>query len=258
MVGRSVSEEFPPRITTGGEPVLQVESLSVAPRVSDVSYEVRSGEIVGLAGLVGAGRTSAALALVGMLPRNGGRVRLKRKPVSFESPAHAIAGGLAYVTEDRKGRGIFPDMPLGDNICITHLRSMTTGGLLSPRGLQARAEGAVRAFGIRATGTGQRMSTLSGGNQQKALLARFLLDPPAALILDEPTRGVDVGARSEIYQIMNELTARGLAILMISSDLTEILGMSDRVVVMREGRTVGELARGDATAESIMALATTA
>jgi ribose transport system ATP-binding protein/rhamnose transport system ATP-binding protein len=194
--------------------------------------------------------------MVGMLP-SAGSIRLRRAPRSFESPADAIANGLAYVTDDRKGRGIFPDLPLGDNICITHLSTVTTAGLLSARRLRARAESAVRAFGIRTSGPGQRMATLSGGNQQKALLARYLLEPPAALILDEPTRGVDVGARAEIYDIMNQLTSRGLGILMISSDMSEILGMSDRIVVMREGRTVGELSRGDATAASILALATT-
>jgi ABC-type sugar transport system ATPase subunit len=257
MVGRSLSEEFPPRTTTFGHPVLTVERFAVPPRVSDVSFVVRSGEIVGLAGLVGAGRTSTALAMVGMLP-SAGRVQLLGSFVYFETPAQAIREGLAYVTEDRKGRGIFPELTLGENICITHMSAFTTAGLLSVSGARREAEAAIRDFGIRTSGADQRMGTLSGGNQQKALLARYLLKPPVALILDEPTRGVDVGARAEIYKTMNQLTSLGLGILMISSDMGEILGMSDRIVVMCEGRTVGELARGEATAESIMALATAA
>ena len=257
MVGRTVSEEFPPRAPIPGRPVLEVEHLNVPPRVADVSLTVRSGEIVGLAGLVGAGRTSAALAMVGMLP-SAGRVQLLGAPVHFRTPAEAISQGLVYVTEDRKGRGVFPDLSLGENICITHMSGFTTAGLLSIGVARRRAETAIRDFGIRTSGVDQRIGTLSGGNQQKALLARYLLEQPAVLILDEPTRGVDVGARAEIYRTMNHLTSLGLGILMISSDMLEILGMSDRIVVMREGRTVGERARHEATAESIMALSTAA
>ncbi|MEO7888955.1 MAG: sugar ABC transporter ATP-binding protein [Vicinamibacterales bacterium] len=254
MVGRDITAEFPPRSSTPGTAVLQVDHLSSPPRLADASYEVKRGEIVGLAGLVGSGRTSAAMATMGALESRGhiavnGRVR------RFRGPAEAIAAGVAYVTEDRKGHGLFPTMGLDENITVTHLSRLCRLGLLSMRRHRARAADAVRDFDIRASSLSQRAGTLSGGNQQKALLARFLLEPPHVLIVDEPTRGVDVGARSEIYGILNRLTDRGLAILMISSDLPEVMGMSDRVVVMREGRTTGELARRDVTAERIMALA---
>jgi ABC-type sugar transport system ATPase subunit len=257
MVGRTLSEEFPPRAPTPGRPVLEVERLNVPPRVSNVSLVVRSGEIVGLAGLVGAGRTTAALAMMGMLPSSG-RVHFLGSPVHFRTPAEAISRGVAYVTEDRKERGIFPELSLGENICITHMSGFTKAGLISVRGARRRAEAAIREFGIRTSGIEQRIGTLSGGNQQKALLARYLIEPPALLILDEPTRGVDVGARAEIYRTINQLTSLGLGILMISSDMLEILGMSDRIVVMRAGRTVGDLGRHEATAEAIIALSTAA
>jgi ABC-type sugar transport system ATPase subunit len=254
MVGRDVAEEFPARAPRIGAPVLEVAHLSAPPRFSDVSLDVRAGEIVGVAGLVGAGRTSAALALVGGL-RATGQVRIGGVPVSFRAPADAIAHGVAYVTEDRKASGVFAAMGVDENITMTHLASFVRAGLLSrPREREA-AQAAARDFDIRAASLSQPAGTLSGGNQQKALVARYVLTPPKVLILDEPTRGVDVGARAEIYRIMNRLTADGLGILMISSDLPEVLGMSDRVVVMRAGRTAGQLARGEATPERVMALA---
>ena len=255
MVGRDVAEEFPARDVRPGEVMLEVRDLAARPRFAHVSLDVRRGEIVGLAGLVGAGRTSAALAIAGAL-RATGRVRLAGRDVSFRTPADAIAGGVAYVTEDRKGAGIFPAMGVDDNITVTHLSSFARAGWLSAGPQRRAVSHAFDAFDIRAAGPRQRAGTLSGGNQQKALVARYLVRPPHVLILDEPTRGVDVGARAEIYRTMNRLTTDGLAILMISSDLPEVLGMSDRVVVMRDGRTTGELARADATAERVMALAT--
>jgi ABC-type sugar transport system ATPase subunit len=255
MVGRDVAEEFPAREARPGETALDVRDLSAPPRFSRVSFDLRRGEIVGLAGLVGAGRSSAALAIAGGLHATG-RMTLAGRSVSFRTPAAAIAGGIAYVTEDRKARGIFPAMGVDDNILVTHLSSFARGGWLASRRQRSAVSDAMRRFDIRAAGPRQRAGTLSGGNQQKALVARYLVKPPDVLILDEPTRGVDVGARAEIYRLMNSLTAEGLAILMISSDLPEVLGMSDRIVVMREGRTTGELVRAEATPERVMALAT--
>jgi ABC-type sugar transport system ATPase subunit len=257
MVGRDVSEEFPARLPDPGAVVLELNGLAAPPRFTDVSMTVRTGEIVGVAGLVGAGRTSMALAAAGAL-RASGSVRVAGSRVSFRSPADAIHGGVAYVTEDRKGRGVFPLLGLDENITITHLASLMRAGLLSRGRHRDRVRQAIRDFDIRAARATQLAGTLSGGNQQKALVARYLIEPPRVLILDEPTRGVDVGARSEIYRAMNRLTTAGLGILMISSDLAEILGMSDRIVVMRAGRTVGELSRREATAERVMALAATA
>jgi ribose transport system ATP-binding protein len=255
MVGRDVSEEFPARTSAPGETVLEVRGLSAPPRFHDARFDVRRGEILGLAGLVGSGRSSVALAIFGALPRCG-TLRLHGRPADFRSPAEAIDAGLGYVTEDRKGRGLFPELGAGANITVTYLRSYVRLGLLSLAREGAAAAAAARDFDVRAAGLGQSAATLSGGNQQKLLLARYLLRPRVLLILDEPTRGIDVGAKAEIYALMNRLTAQGLAILMISSELPEVLGMSDRVVVMHEGRTRGELPRARATAEAVMELAT--
>jgi ABC-type sugar transport system ATPase subunit len=257
MVGRDLTEEFPPRSAAPGDTVLDVRGLGCPPRFADVSLTVRRGEIVGLAGLVGAGRTSVALTLFGALPAVRGEVRLEGRPVRFASPADAIGAGLGYVTEDRRRRGLFRRLSAGANITISYLRSLTRLGILSPARERPAAAAAARDFDVRApAGLAQPAGTLSGGNQQKLLLARLLLRPRRLLILDEPTRGIDVGAKAEIYALMNRLTAQGLAILMISSELPEVLGMSDRVVVMHEGRTAGELSRAQATPESVMELAT--
>jgi len=256
MVGRDVSEEFPPRTGAAGDVVLEVRGLTHAPRFSNVSITVRAGEIVGLAGLVGAGRTSVGLALGGALSASG-EVRLAGAPIRRASPFAAIADGLAYLTEDRKGRGLFPMMSTLANITVTYLARFARGGVLALGRERTAGAQAAREFDVRAADLRQLAGTLSGGNQQKLLLARFLLEPRKLVILDEPTRGVDVGARAEIYRLMNALTARGLAILMISSELPELLGMSDRVVVMREGRVTGELTRAQATPEAVMTLATT-
>jgi ABC-type sugar transport system ATPase subunit len=254
MVGRTLTEEFPARTTTAGDVMLELDRLAAPPRFDSATLAVREGEIVGLAGLVGAGRTSVGLATVGAL-RSTGSIRLHGQPVRFGSPSAAISAGLAYVTEDRKRHGLFPQMDAAANITMTFLASFARAGWLSRSQERTAAEAAARDYHVRGAGLDRAAATLSGGNQQKLLLARFLLQRRAAIILDEPTRGVDVGARAEIYRIMNGLTAQGLGILMISSDLNEVLGMSDRIVVMREGRTVGELARQQASAERVMALA---
>lgn len=257
MVGRSLDAEFPAASVAPGAPVLELRHLSAPPRFCDVSFAVRAGEIVGLAGLVGAGRTSTALALIGQLPSTGG-MSFAGRAARFRSPQHAIAHGLAYVTEDRKQSGLFPAMGVGQNMTISHLAAFTRGGVIVRDREDTWVSSAATEFDIRAARLTQPIATLSGGNQQKALLARYLVRPPRLLILDEPTRGVDIGARAEIYRLMRRLTSQGLGILMISSDLPEVLGMSDRVVVMRDGRTTGELSRAAATAEAVMSLATTA
>jgi len=255
MVGRDLSEEFPVRAATPGAPVLEIDHLASPPRFTDATLDVREGEIVGLAGLVGSGRTSVGLAAMGAL-RSSGAVRLRGERVSFRTPGAAIRAGMAYVTEDRKARGLFPLLGTDANITITYLREFARLGLIDGSRERQAAAAAAREYDVRARSLEQPASTLSGGNQQKLLLARYLLKPRSVIILDEPTRGVDVGARSEIYRIVNRLTARGLGVLMISSDMTEVLGMADRIVVMREGRTAGTLERGEATAERVMALAT--
>jgi rhamnose transport system ATP-binding protein len=259
MVGRDVSEEFPVRQPHPGEIVFEADRLSMQPRVRDVTLQVRRGEIVALAGLVGAGRTAAALGFVGALQpvsARSGQMRLDGRPVTFASPAEALDHGVAYVTEDRKSRGIFPVMSAEANITMARIAEFTRRGWLSRTRERTAAERIGRECRVRAPTLQQSISTLSGGNQQKALLARYLVTPPRLLIVDEPTRGVDVGARAEIYLLLDRLSRDGMAILMISSDLTEVLGMADRVVVMRNGRTTRELVRGEATAERVMSLAT--
>jgi ABC-type sugar transport system ATPase subunit len=255
MVGRDVSEEFPPRDGAPSEVALEVTGLTAGRRCVDVSFAVRRGEIVGLAGLIGAGRTSVGLSIVGAVKATGA-IRLGGRAVHLASPSQAIANGVVYLTEDRKQRGLFPLMTTSANMTIARLEAFSRGGLLSLAREREAVTAGARDVGVRATALAQPAGTLSGGNQQKTLVARFLMRHPTVLILDEPTRGVDVGARADIYALMNRLTAQGLAILMISSDLPEVLGMSDRVVVMREGRVTGELVRGAATPDAVMALAT--
>lgn len=250
MVGRDLEEEFPARDGATGAPVLEARGL-----LGGADLTVHAGEIVGLAGLVGSGRTDVGLELFGARPTRG-EIRLRGRPVRFRAPADALRAGVAYLTEDRKQRGVFRWLDVGTNITLPSLARFLRLGWLDRRAERAAAGREARRFDVRCTGLGQAAGTLSGGNQQKLLLARYLLEPRAVLILDEPTRGIDVGAKAEIYELMNRLTSEGLGILMISSEMEELLGMSDRVVVMHEGRTVGALARAEATPERVMALAT--
>ena len=255
MVGRDLAEEFPSRMVPIGRTVLEVDALSAPPRFADVSLRLRAGEVLGVAGLVGAGRTSLGLALAGAI-RAEGQVRLGGVPLETSTPADALRAGIAYITEDRKALGLFPEMTTAANVTIASLQRFSTVGLLSPSLERADAVAALTDFRVRASSIDERAATLSGGNQQKLLLARFFRQRRSVVILDEPTRGVDVGARAEIYGLINRLTGEGLGVLMISSDLNEILGMSDRVLVMRQGRVAGEVARRDATPERVMQLAT--
>jgi ABC-type sugar transport system ATPase subunit len=248
MVGRSLEEEFPARNPKPGAVVLEARGL-----LGGVDLDVRAGEIVGLAGLVGSGRTRTGLTLFGALG-TAGSIRMNGRPVRLRNPRDALDAGIAYLTEDRKADGVFPHLDLGANITIASLAQFTHAGILDRAAERKRARASAAEFDVRASGIRQLAGTLSGGNQQKALLARFLLEPRRVLILDEPTRGIDVGAKSEIYRLMNRLTDDGLGIIMISSEMEELLGMADRVVVLREGRCVGELS--DPTQEQVMELAT--
>jgi rhamnose transport system ATP-binding protein len=260
MVGRDISEEFPDRDGVRlGDVVFEARRVSMPPRVREVQFQIRRGEVVGLAGLVGAGRTATALGIVGALRpahERQGQLLLNGAPVIFRSPVDALRDGVAYVTEDRKNLGLFPALSVEANITVSRLAELAKFGWISSRYERPVAERIARDCQVRAKSLSQPVATLSGGNQQKVLLARYLLTPPQLLILDEPTRGVDVGARAEIYALIDRLSRAGLAILLISSDLAELLGMADRVVVMREGRTMGEVPRAQATPERIMQLAT--
>jgi len=259
MVGRDLGDLFPPRraAAAGGQPVLRTEALSIAGRVRDVSIELKAGEIVALAGMVGAGRSELALGLFGALPISGGAIFLDGRRFTSMSPARAIELGMGLVTEDRKSNGLAMLLDVAANITGPALDEVTTRLLVDRRLENAIARQEIERYRIACRGPQTSVATMSGGNQQKVIVARWARICRTVLILDEPTRGVDVGAKAEIYRIMRELADRGLAILMISSELTEVVGMADRVIVMRQGRVTGELQAKDATEESIMHLATT-
>ena len=256
MVGRDLAAVYPKTHAQAGNVMLETQHLGCqASHVRDVSISVRAGEIVGLAGLVGAGRTELARVLFGITPADSGSISLNGDTVQINSPMQAIASGLAYVPEDRRRHGVVQDLPVGFNISLAVLRQVARGGLIDNRAEQQLADSFIKQLGIKTNSAWALAGTLSGGNQQKVAVARWLATKPRVIILDEPTQGVDVGAKSEIYRLMSELAQQGLAILMISSDLPEIFGMADRIVVMHAGSVVGQMDRTDATPERVLELA---
>ncbi len=254
MVGRDVEWETPEDGRTPGDPVLQIEGLCHR-QVRDVTLEVRSGEIVGLGGLVGAGRTEVARAVFGADVPRAGVIRMHGQPVNLRRPADGISAGIGYVPEDRKRQGIIPALPVRANITLASLRSLCRWGIIRARLERETAARQIAALGVRTAGMEQEIQTLSGGNQQKAILARWLLCDPKLIILDEPTRGIDVAAKAEVHQLVRQLAARGAAVLVISSEMPELLALSDRIVVMHEGRITGTLTRDEATQEAVLRLA---
>lgn len=257
MVGREVSNVFPKTPSTIGKQVLSVRGIGDGMRFSDVSFDVRGGEILGLTGLVGAGRTEVARAIFGLAPLTSGTIEIDGAPVTIRSPAAAARAGIAYVPEDRKGDGIVPAMTVRENISLPVLRRLANRFGRVRRGVERDlAQTYVQKFSIVPPDGERRIGLLSGGNQQKAVISRWLATDPKVLILDEPTRGVDVGAKAEIHGIIGQLVANGMAVVMISSELPEIMGVCDRVVVMRDGRASAPIAREGLTEERIMALAT--
>ena len=256
MVGRELDEVFPKREVEKGDVVLELQGLgSRAAGVRGVSLQVRAGEIFGLCGLVGAGRTELARTLFGLDPIDEGELRLRGRRVRFSSPAAAIAAGIAYVPEDRRRHGVILDMPIDANITLASLDQLSRPSGLDLRREREIALASVRRLGIKTPATYAPVATLSGGNQQKVALSRWLVTNPAVLVLDEPTQGVDVGAKAEIHRLMRDLAAQGVAILMISSEMPEVLGMSDRIGVMRGGQLAGVRSREEATQASLLALA---
>jgi rhamnose transport system ATP-binding protein len=256
MVGRELSAVFPKASVPIGETVLEARGLACRESgVSDVSLSVRAGEILGLAGLVGSGRTEVARVLFGLTPADAGQVLLRGKALVIDSPRSAIELGIAYVPEDRRRHGVVLEMPITANATLAVLRKISRGGLIDFSRERAVVASFAEKFAIKAKLLDSAVTTLSGGNQQKVALARWLATEPAVLILDEPTQGVDVGAKAEIHKLMGELVARGVAIIMISSELPEILGMSDRIAVLHGGSVAGVLDRGAATQEKILELA---
>ncbi|RFU42900.1 sugar ABC transporter ATP-binding protein [Actinomadura logoneensis] len=255
MVGRSIEQQYPRERTEPGPVLLQVRGLGREGAFEDVSFEVRAGEVVGLAGLVGAGRTEVARALFGADRYDTGEVLVDGKRLPSGSVHAAREAGLGLVPEDRKGQGLVLGADVGENLGLVTLGSASRGGIVDRSKNRAEAAGMAERLGVRMSGLGQEVRTLSGGNQQKVVIGKWLLADARVLVLDEPTRGVDVGAKVEIYQLINRLTAAGRAVLMISSDLPEVLGMSDRVLVMARGRIAGELLAAEATQDEVMELA---
>ncbi len=256
MVGRELTALFPKSEAKIGEVILEVKNLNRGRQVKDVSFSLKRGEILGFAGLMGSGRTEVLETLFGIYAADSGTIKIKGKEVKIREPHQAIAAGIGLLTEDRKKTGIMGVLSVRDNMSVAALSKFTLGGILRKPLIDKQCEEQRQALSLKTPSLNQQIQNLSGGNQQKVLLSRWLLTDPDILIIDEPTRGIDVGAKSEIHRLMSELAKQGKAIIMVSSEMPEILGMSDRVVVMCEGRLVGEVSRKDATQENIMELAT--
>ncbi len=256
MVGRPLGKFYEREEAIPGKTLLKVESLGRGRRFSGVSFEVRAGEIVGMAGLVGAGRTDVASAIFGIRPADTGKIEIRGEAVRIDNPAQAIRLKLAYVPEDRQHHGLVLPFSVAGNVTMASLRRLFPRGWLRPPRERELAEDYRTRLSINLRDTSQPVWELSGGNQQKVVLSKWLITEPEILILDEPTRGIDVGAKQEVHHLMGELCRQGKAVLMISSDLPEVLALSDRILVMREGRLTGHFRREEATAENVMAAAT--
>ncbi|MGH3099841.1 MAG: ATP-binding cassette domain-containing protein, partial [Thermoleophilia bacterium] len=256
MVGRDVSDFFVRNPQPAGEVILRVDGLGREGVFTDVGFELREREVLGFAGLVGAGRTDVGLSLFGIAPSDRGVVELRGKRLSVTSPRQALRAGIAYLSEDRRQLGLSLPQSLTANITLATLRNYVTRLRLIDRSAEHAVASEFRdKLNIRTPSLDSPVEQLSGGNQQKTMLAKWLNAQPAVLILDEPTRGIDVGAKAEVHQIIDELAAGGMAIILISSDLPEVLAMSDRVLVMREGRQTGVFERGEATEETVITAA---
>jgi ribose transport system ATP-binding protein len=251
MIGRDLKDVYPRREPKLGEVLLEVKNLRRSHLVHDVSFQVRAGEIVGFAGITGSGRTEVVRAVFGADP-HGGEMRVAGAPYRGKSPTEAIRRGIALVNEDRKAHGLFLKLDVTVNTTISALKGLCSLGVIRRAKERSLVQKMIKDLRIKTPDASFIVLNMSGGNQQKVILARWLSVDTKILIMDEPTRGIDVGSKSEIYQIMNELTGRGVGIIMISSELPEILGMSDRIMVMREGAIVGELTRAEASEEAIM------
>ena len=257
MVGRELTERFPPKINTPEDVALEVKSLSAryAP-IKDVSFTVRRGEIVGVAGLGGAGRTELLETIFGLREKKSGSILLHGREVQNKTPREAKKNGFALLTEERRANGIFGILDITENTVISGLSRYRSGGIfLSDKRMRKDTDWSIRSMRIKTPSRSAKIRTLSGGNQQKVILGRWLLTEPEVLLLDEPTRGIDVGAKYEIYQLISELAASGKCVLMVSSEMPELLGVCDKILVMSGGRLAGELERDEATQERIMELA---
>ena len=255
MVGREITDMFPKVEAAVGDVVLEVAGLSSAGEFRDVSFSVRSGEIVALAGLVGSGRSEVVRTIFGIDPFDGGSITLEGQPLNGHTPAKAMAAGIALVPEDRRLQGLFMPSSITHNTAITVLDRLRRGLLLRTSSERTVATDWADRLHLKYNDIDDPVERLSGGNQQKVVLSKWLATDPKLLIVDEPTRGIDVGTKAEVHRLLSEQAARGTAVLMVSSDLPEVLGMADRILVMREGRLVAEISRADATQERVMTAA---
>ena len=257
MVGREITQMFPKENVPIGEIVLSVKNLCLKGVFEDVSFDIRAGEILGLAGLVGSGRSNVAETLFGVTPATGGSIAINGRALVMDTPAKAMGAGMAFLTEDRKDTGCFLclDIQTNTEMAVLNQRYVNKLGFVQSAQLSKDSMEMARRLRVKTPDMQEIIQNLSGGNQQKVLVARWLLTQPKILILDEPTRGIDVGAKAEIHKLVSELAGQGVAILMISSEMPEVLGMSDRVAVMHQGRITGILDRSEATQVSVMDLA---
>jgi len=255
MVGRELKDFYPKAAAALGPPVLEVEGLT-AGRLRDISFQLHAGEVLGLAGLMGAGRTELVKALFGALPLQAGAVKIRGRALKINSPRQAMAAGLALLTEDRKEEGLILPMNLTHNVTLTHLRQMLTRGFISFSKETSRARSFIERLRIVPPDPARRAENFSGGNQQKIVFAKWLGIEPKILLLDEPTRGIDVGAKVEIFELIGRFVAQGGAVLMISSELPELIAMADRILVLHQGRLSGELLRPEFSQEKILHYAT--
>ena len=256
MVGRELTSMYPKSVVPLGEVVLEVNDLSTENLLKSCTFNVRRGEIVAFSGLMGAGRTELARAIIGADKKTSGEIKLHGKQLNIRMPQDAVKFGIGLLPEDRKHDGLILGMSVGNNITLANLKKTTKWCFLNTKVENEYGNKYIQAMGIKTPSLKQRVKYLSGGNQQKVVIGKWLMTDCEVLIFDEPTRGIDIGAKAEIYRIMCELAKRGLAIIMISSELPEVLSMCDRVIVMREGEIVGEIDRQNATQEKIMRLAT--
>ncbi|MCF6334940.1 MAG: sugar ABC transporter ATP-binding protein, partial [Spirochaetales bacterium] len=256
MVGRELSEMFPKIQTSIGDIAFEARGLTREGVFEDISFNVHHGEILGISGLMGAGRTEVARAIFGLDPLDSGDMTLLGLPYEVKAPYSAIERGLVYLPEDRKSLGLVLDRSVRENLSLASLRMFTRLGLINLKYERDECEASKKRYRVKTHSLDVAVRNLSGGNQQKVVIGKWLMRPVKVLIIDEPTRGIDVGAKAEIHRLISELATNGIAIIMISSELPEILGMSDRVAVMHEGKLKGRLSREDATQESIMRLAT--
>ena len=256
MIGREIGERYPVRNSKIGDVAFEVKNLNCPGAFENVSFEVRAGEVLGVSGLMGAGRTEIMQAIFGNMPNVTGQLLLDGKEIKNKNPQQAIQNGIGFITEDRKVEGLMLEESIMKNISLANLGRISNGGVINKKKEQELVNKGIEELRIRCFGPQHECNNLSGGNQQKVIFAKWIYTNPKVLILDEPTRGVDIGAKKEIYNIINELAAKGVAIIMVSSELPEVLGMSDRVMVVREGEVRGILNKEEANQESIMTLAT--